>query len=281
MAGKSATERQIDDLNAYIAQERLNDPAFRAQFRALNPGAPLPETQPGLAAAPLPGSDAQNPLTGDEAGPATTDANGITAVDARDVESGADELDALNVEVARLQQATRDRRAAEALKTRQPETDQAIRQQGADQLNAAIGRAQRFSNRAQRGVRNQVFGLADRLGAVSTPGGISALLIILVLLLLVLIPVNGQPRLVWAWLVLTGKARLMSAEKADALGSGTVGITEPAPTHSEVGSTQTHAQTGAQEPVTHATYANPLSSGTPVNVSLNGSLSGLGRYINP
>lgn len=282
MARKSATDQQLEDLLAYVDKERLQQTDFRAALAAQ--GAPLPPLER------LPGSDAANPLTGDDAGPATTDENGIVAVNAQDVSGpGEDDLDALTAETLRLQQATKDRRAADALKKKEPESDAALRQKTADQLQAALGRAQRVSNLTQRGVRERVFNAADRLGAVSTPGGIGALLVILFVLLLVLLPVNGQPRLVWLWLVLTRKAHLMSESDAANVGGGTVGGSEAAPTHTESnagGQESAPSLSAAGILAVHAngaqpTYNQQLNSNTPINIGLNGSLSGLDRYINP
>lgn len=280
MARKSATDQQLEDLQQFLDESYLQDPANRRALAAQ--GAPLPPLKNAI----LPGSDASNPVSGDEEGPASTDENGITAVSATDVEPGYDDLDALNAETVKLQQATADRRAADKLRKEQPETDAAGRQAIADQVQKAIGNAQRVSQATQGGIRDRVFAAADRVGAVSTPGGIGALLVIIMLLLLILIPVNGQPRLVWLWLVLTRKAHLMSEDEAQALGSGTPGITESAPSHSE-GQAQLQSQPQAQA----QTYAQVPTSGaniTPINIashSERGTVLGLsealGRYINP
>lgn len=282
MARKSATDQQLEDLQQFLDESYLQDPANRRALAAQ--GAPLPP----LKSANLPGSDASNPVSGDEEGAATTDENGITAVSAVDTqtEPGYDDLDALNAETVKLQQATADRRAADKLRKEQPETDAAGRQAIADQVQRAIGNAQRVSQATQGGIRDRVFAAADRIGAVSTPGGIGALLVIIMLLLLILIPVNGQPRLVWLWLVLTRKAHLMSEDEAEALGSGTPGIAENAPSHSEG---QAQAQSQSQPQAQGQAYAQVPTSGaniTPINIASHservvGTSEALGRYINP
>lgn len=278
MARKSTTDQQLDDLRAYVDESYLQNPANRAALAAQ--GAPLPPL------AHTPGSDAANPFSGDEEGPATVDANGITAVGAVDTSGTTipeeDELDALSRSTLELQDASAKRRAADRLKRDHPETDQAAQQATADQIQAAIGQARRASQLTQGGIRTRVFAAADRLGAVSTPGGIMALLLILWLLLFVLVPVNGQPRGVWLWLVLVRKARLMSEKKA----AGLTGRSESAPTHTEaspgaseqvptlsgLGVVAVNTQTPASQNVTPINFGSTL---------LNGASSDLNRYLKP
>lgn len=300
MARKTAVEQQLDDLQAFADESYLQRTDVRRALEAQ--GAPLPPKKGGSSQQGALGgqgqardsrgvplyslarSDASNPFTGDEEGPATTDDNGVTAVNAQDatVSEDGDDLDALTAETLRLQQATRDRRAAEALKANEPESDAALRQKTADQIQAALGRAQQVSNLTQRGVRERVFNAADRLGAVSTPGGIAALLLILIVLLLILVPVNGQPRLVWLWLVLTRKASLMSESDAAAL-SSTLKASPPEPIQ-PIGETPATPSAAGILAAQTATYPHSQSSGTPINVTsdlLNSANSGLARYINP
>jgi len=293
VAKKSATDQQIEDLQAYIAKERMNDPAFRREFAGLNPGIPLPprEHVPGMPG--VPGSDAANPFTGDEAGPASLDANGINAVDARDVGSlDEDDLDALNASVVDMVEATKARDAADKLRKGQPQSDAAIRQAAADRVQTALGAAQNISNVTQSGVRDRVFSAADRIGAAATPGGIGALVVIALLLLLMLIPVNGQPRLVWLWLVLVRRARLMSESEAAALSGGTIGGSEAAASNATESSSASFSAASilalnsgtANGTANGATYANSKNVASPVNIAsglLSDVTSALDRYINP
>lgn len=276
MARKSREEQQLEDLQRYADESYLQRSDVQRALRAQ--GVNVPST-PGT-----PTSDASNPFTGDENGPATTDANGVTAVSAVDTQAAPeeDELDALSRATLELQDATAQRRTADRIKAKHPDSDQAQQQATADQIQAALGRAQQVSQTTQRGVRDRVFAAADRIGAVNTPGGIAGLLLIIFLLLFILVDVNGQPRGVWLWLVLLRKAHLMPEDKASTLSTstGTPGITEATSSKSEI-------PTVNQQTVT--AYGQTAAAGaniTPINPSFGGSLiseagGALSRYINP
>lgn len=107
------------------------------------------------------------------------------------------------------------RRAADRLKRDEPESREAIQQQLADltdqQRKAAVQAAQ---GTAQL-VSERMSALAGRVGGWRTPGGLGVPALLLLVLLLFLVPVNGEPRFVWLWLVLTGRANLK--KEADAL----------------------------------------------------------------
>lgn len=272
MARKSREEQQLEDLQRYADEAYLQRSDVQRALRAQ--GVNVPGT---------PTSDASNPFTGDENGPATTDANGVTAVSAVDTVPEEDDLDALSRATLELQDTTAKRRTADRIKARHPDSDQAQQQATADQVQAALGRAQQVSQTTQRGVRDRVFAAADRIGAVSTPGGIAGLLLIIFLLLFILVDVNGQPRGVWLWLVLLRKAHLMPEEKAaQGVGSssGTPGITEATSSKSEIPTVNQQTMTAYGQ--TAAAGANI----TPINPSFGGSLiseagGALSRYINP
>lgn len=268
MARKTREEQQLEDLQRYADESYLQRTDVQRALRAQGvnmPGAPK--------------SDASNPLSGDEEGPASVDANGVTAVSAVDatVIPEEDELDALTRSTQELQDATRQRRAADRLRQAYPDTDQAQQQAVADQIQQALGDARRFSNATQGGIRDRVLSAADRLGAVRTPGGIAALLLIIFLLLFVLVDQNGQPRGVWMWLVLLRKARLRPEGAMAGSQSHNAAPTEPA-VGAVPGAAGVLAQGGS------AVAANTMGANiTPINIisNLRGSGSALDRYVNP
>lgn len=274
---KSQQDKFLEELQAAGTPDYWQRSEVRAALRAQQ--LPLPPETPK--------SDATNPVSGDEAGPASLDANGINAVSARDATGTVgttetdippeDDLDALTRSTLQLQEATRQRRAADRLKTQYPNTDQAQQQATADEIQQALGTARRVSMATQGGIRDRVFAAADRLGAVSTPGGIVALLLILALLLFVLVEVNGQPRGVWLWLVLLRKAHLRPREDAAARDEEAAkGRREPI----------SEATTGQQEPLTasaaSAASVSSVPAGasnvTPINVF--SGMTALDRYVN-
>lgn len=264
---KSQQEKFLEELQAAGTPDYWQRPEVRASLRAQQLPVP-PET---------PASDAANPFSGDEPGAASVDENGVTAVSARDATGTTtlppeDDLDALTRSTLQLQEATRQRRAADHLKAQHPNTDQAQQQATADKIQEALGTARRVSQTTQGGIRDRVFAAADRLGAVSTPGGIVALLLILALLLFVLVEVNGQPRGVWLWLVLLRKARLRPREEAAKRDAEAArGRREPLAEHA----------TGQQEPALTATPTSvPVgaSNVTPINVF--SGMTALDRYVN-
>jgi hypothetical protein len=261
---RTSQDRMLEELQAAGSPDFWNRPEVRSALA--EQGINFPRT---------PGSDASNPFTGDDEGPATTDTNGVTAVSAVDTEPGEDELDALTASVGELQQATRDRRAADTLKRTQPETDAAARQAIADRIQRSLGTAQRVSQVTQGGIRNRVLTAADRLGAVPTPGGIAGLVVILLVLLLILVEVGGQPRLVWLWLVLTRRAHLRSEQEA-ATGVPSNGaipqergdnVRETVPALSNLGVLAVNTQT------------HPADNSSPINL-LSAARGDLNRYLN-
>lgn len=278
MARKTREEQQLEDLQRYADEAYLQRTDVQRALKAQ--GVNVPGT---------PKSDAANPLTGDESGPATTDANGVTAVNAVDASTGVedDDLDALTRATMELQGATAERRAADRLKAKYPNTDQAQQQSTADKIQESLGRAQRVSNLTQGGIRDRVLSTADRLGAWRTPGGILALLLILWLLLFILVEVNGQPRGVWLWLVLLRKAHLMPESKAATGATGTTGATGATTGIAGAAATgASEAATVSQQTV--AAYTQTPVAGhniTPINIgalSLSGGVTdALNRYINP
>lgn len=284
MARKTREEQQLEDLQRFADESYLQRSDVQRALRAQGVNVPTAPVAPG--------SDAANPFTGDENGPSSTDANGVTAVNARDTSGTVipeeDELDALNRATIELQDTTRERRAADRLRARHPDTDQAQQQATADKIQEALGSARRVSETTQGGIRDRVFSAADRLGAVSTPGGIAGLLLVIFLLLFILVEVNGQPRGVWLWLVLLRKAHLMPEDKAAQI--GLAGRGESTPSHSETQRTQQQGQRQDIPTVNQQTvsaYGQTAAAGaniTPINVAsslLNGAASGLDRYINP
>lgn len=86
------------------------------------------------------------------------------------------------------------------------EEAQKLREQEAAEANkaATVRAAETTIKQAQRIVRR-----ADvSIGRLPTPGSIAVPLILLLLLFFILIQINGNSRLAWLWLVLTGNARI-------------------------------------------------------------------------
>ena len=217
--GASKTEDELSYLLAAGSPDFWQRPEVRQAARAQ--GVSLPSGN-------LPTSDAANPLTGDAPGPASMDVNGITAVSATDAPTTdtEDDLDALNQALLTLQQATAQRRAANTLKQSGQQQVAATQQAVADDVQRALGTARQVSGTASRGIRERVFRLADRIGAIQTPGGLLLLVMVLLILRLTLVEANGQPPLVWLYLVLTRRAHLRSEKDAAALSATGAGARE-------------------------------------------------------
>lgn len=87
-------------------------------------------------------------------------------------------------------------------------------QELADQIARQRGIAVNATRQATDAIRSQASAVAGRIGTLPTPGGLGLVIIVLATLLLIIIPVNGEPRLVWLWLVITGKAKLRTEDAA-------------------------------------------------------------------
>ena len=185
---KSKADTQLDELRALTSEGYLEDTNVR---RALaEQGIVLDE----------PNSPTNAPENQSEA---------VTSEQDEELASLYDEIDTLDATHQGRLAADRVRRGEH------PEgDDRAMRQALADDAQRVRGETLRQSLETQQAIRGRVTGLADRIGTAPTPGGIATLLIIMALLLLILIDVNGQPRLLWLWNVLLGRARLMSEQKA-------------------------------------------------------------------
>lgn len=193
---KSKADTQLNELRALTSEGYLEDTNVR---RAL--------AEQGIV---LDEPNATNPT---ERG---TLENGGVIAGPETLSEQDEELASLYDEIDTLDTTHQDRLAADRLRRGEhPEgDDRAMRQALADDAQRVRGETLRQSLETQQAIRSRVTGLADRIGNVPTPGGIAALLIIMALLLLILIDVNGQPRLLWLWNVLLGRARLMSEQKA-------------------------------------------------------------------
>lgn len=79
-----------------------------------------------------------------------------------------------------------------------------------------------------QGVKKGAFRANRSLANIPTPGGVWAALAVLLFLFLVLFPVNGNTRLYWLWLALTGNASIPQlvnpngSENAGPTGTGTI-----------------------------------------------------------
>lgn len=195
MARKSKADSQLDELRAFTSDSYLEDVNVRRALAAQ--GIVLDE--PNAPNAPNAGTLENGGVI---AGPETVPED--------------EELAALADATETLDATHQDRLAADRLRRGEhPDgDDQAMRQALADDAQRVRGETLRQSLETQQAIRSRVTSLADRIGTVPTPGGIAALLVIIGLLLLILIDVNGQPRLLWMWNVLLGRARLMSEQKA-------------------------------------------------------------------
>ncbi len=187
--GKTA----LEELQQFIADDRLRDPEMQAALRAQ-----------GIDVSGLDAGDAAD--SADNAGTETLDAESPDAALAQ-LQRASDTL--VQTHQERLD---RDR-------LKQEDSWQAAQQRAADNLQQTLGTVQKLRQDTTGNVRTRVNAFADRLGNVPSPGGLGVPLIILAALLIFLIPVLGrsgesEPRFIWAWLVLTRKARLIAESEA-------------------------------------------------------------------
>lgn len=233
---QTRAERDYEEIRAYLGDEALERTDIRTALEAQG------------VAFPARPEDADN-----QALPTTA-----TAQD-------DEQLQELDTAVAEMEAAHADRKAANKLRKEKPDEDAAARQAAADALAKLRGQAFDVARRNQQTAARPVLHLADSIGNAPTPGGIPALLLILAALLLILVEIHGQPRLVWFWLVLTGRAHLMSEQKATSGGAATSSA-PVAPSPSAVIGTNGNTVAAA--------------SHLPPSVLIP-SLSNLDRYINP
>lgn len=207
MAAKSSskTDRELADLQALLGEEGVQKLNTGQRAALAQQGIQVPHVAPDTL-------DAANAGT-------------IPATETTETSDADEELNQLTAATEELGQTRAERRAADKLRETQPESDAAIRQGAADQAQELRGLALRQAQEGQRRFRDRVNGVADQVGSLQTPGGLGMLLLILALLLLILIQTNGQPRLIWLWLVLTRKAHLMT--ESDAKAASTTSPTSP------------------------------------------------------
>ena len=192
-----ARRTQLEELQQFISDERLNDPDMLAALQAQG------IDTSGLAESP----ETDQSETGD--------------TETLDAESPDAKLAELQAESDALADTDAERRARDRLK--QQETFKATQQKAADELQHTLGSLQAVRQDTTGNVRSRVNAFSDRLGSMATPGGIGVPLVILLALLVFLIPVmtkggESEPRFIWAWKVLTRKAQLMpEAERASGL----------------------------------------------------------------
>lgn len=185
-----ARRTQLEELQQFISDERLNDPDM-------------------LAALEAQGIDTSGLSDGLNESPETSD---TTETETLDAESPDAKLAELEAESDALAETHQERLAHDRLK--QQESFKAAQQAAADQLQHTLGSIQQVRQDTTGNVRSRINALSDRLGSMATPGGIGVPLTILLALLVFLIPVmtkNGEsePRFIWAWKVLTRKAQLL------------------------------------------------------------------------
>ena len=191
---------QLEELQQFISDERLNDPDMIAALEAQ-----------GIDTSGL----SESPETNQ---PETSETGDTETIDA---ESPDAKLAELQAESDTLAETDAERRARDRLK--QQETFKATQQKAADELQHTLGSLQAVRQDTTGNVRARVNALSDRLGSMATPGGIGVPLTILLALLVFLIPVmtkggESEPRFIWAWKVLTRKAHLMpEAEQASGM----------------------------------------------------------------
>lgn len=86
-----------------------------------------------------------------------------------------------------------------------------------------------------RGIKRGAYSANRSLANVPTPGGVWAALGVLLFLFLVLFPVNGNTRLYWLWLTLTGNAALPVLTPGTSVGN-VIGLQQTPQTQSQQGS---------------------------------------------
>ncbi len=248
MARKSKTDSQLDELRRLTSEGYLQDANVR---RAL--------AEQGIT---LEEASSEAPEGSTYPGPETLPSDSSADSNA----DSEDEVTQLLAEVETLDATHQDRLRADALRRNEhPDgDDQAMRQALADDAQRVRGETLRQSLEQQQAIRSRVTGLADRIGTAPTPGGIAMLLMIMALLLLILIDVNGQPRLLWVWNVLIGRARLMSEQKAaqQAARLAAGGVTSEAVT----GISEAVSSAASSSPVSPVSNGNSGSSSAPSNI---------------
>lgn len=251
-------QHALDELRRYTGEDYLQRPEVRAALA--EQGLDIPE-QAGAGVGEETGSIVD--LGGPREAGATDD--GETSVTPEtdtlaELRAAQDEL--ADTHAARLE--------ADRLRRTKPKTLRAKQQAAADTRQEAEGLARREALERQAVLRARLNALADRVGALPTPGGITFPLLILLILLLVLRPVNGNPPLVWLWLVITRKARLIPETALPEAGGGH-------PPETAQGAQGTRSTQGTQ-----GTQGAPNGTAALVGVAPildTAALSGLGRYI--
>lgn len=183
-----ARRTQLEELQQFISDERLNDPDMLAALQAQG------IDTSGLSESP------------------ETDQSETGETETLDAESPDAKLAELQAESDTLAEAHQERMTHDRLK--QQESFKATQQKAADELQHTLGSLQAVRQDTTGNVRSRVNALSDRLGSMATPGGIGVPLVILLALLVFLIPVmtkggESEPRFIWAWKVLTRKAQLL------------------------------------------------------------------------
>lgn len=244
--------RDLDELRRYTSDDYLNRPEVQAALAAqgLDFGAPDVDTSADTSA------DTDN-------GAQTLDTAGGAAALAAD-----DDLAALAAAQAELDDTHAARLAADKVRRNDPDSLRAQRQAAADTAQQIEGLAKREIQTRQEMIRARMSSLADRIGTFPTPGGIGFLLLVLALLLLVLVPTNGQPRLVWLFQVIMRQAHLMPETKIPEAGGHPP---EPGTTPTDIPTLSAGGATGGG--ATHQNGTATLAGVTDLSVS------GLGRYL--
>lgn len=113
---------------------------------------------------------------------------------------------------AELEEAHQNQLAADKLRRDESRSLSQARkkaqQKAADEADYARKVAVQTAADTTAEIRRRVTGAADYIGNAPTPGGIATVALLLALLVFAILPVHGEPRFVWLWLVLTGRAQL-------------------------------------------------------------------------
>lgn len=250
-------QRDLDELRRYTSDDYLNRPEVQAALAAQ--GLPLDALDTGGVGDTGATDAGATDATGvpDAAGAVTLDTAGGVAAVAAD-----DDLAALAAAQAELDDTNTARQQADRLRRDDPDSLRAQRQAAADTAQQIEGLAKREIQNRQQLLRARLSAVADRIGTFPTPGGIGFLLLVLVILLLVLVPTNGQPRLVWLFQVVMRQAHLMPETKIPEAGG-------------HPPETGTPPATGASEAAVHQNGTATLAG-----VALtDANVSSLGRYL--
>jgi hypothetical protein len=200
------------------------------------------------------------------------------------------ELGEVERQTRELEDVDSERRAFERETEEEPDSLAVRRREAAEEFERQRLAALHGGQAAASRVREGVVRAADTIAGTPTPGGIWAPFLLLMLLVFALVPVNGQPRFVWLWLVLTQRAKLRDEKSGLAIGEQQAAAFAQGAATGLAGVLGAQGTTGALTGVagvlaTNSPVAQAVEQGilTGVETAIPGVgavLPGLDRYVN-